>query len=274
MKSASVLVLVVATIAVLCLLAPTAGANTVTFTFAGADSDATTIFYSASGGGGGRNQNNGAETALWLNSPTATYMQAGADLFKVTLPGDIAGATVNSATLYLKEQYWDVSLNVELRRINMPTGTSWAVGNGTSSNRTTGSDSGAGQFFANYDPTSGTGVTWLGTTVSGSTIEAAQSTYTLGNTPALGDLLSTVAVSAGQSFTCNLTTWAQNVANGTWNNDGFCLWAGNDGYSGNVVENFTINGMTLNYTPAPEPMTMGLLVIGGIATLLRRRRSA
>jgi hypothetical protein len=53
-------------------------------------------------------------------------------------------------------------------------------------------------------------------------------------------------------------------------------WTTNLGqhHLGNYVFTNTIPYLEITMAPAPEPMTMGLLAVGGIAALLRRRRKA
>jgi hypothetical protein len=255
-------------------------ANTVTFTFGGTDSDATSILNTNSSGSGfTRNQNTGGESNLYFSATTTSTKGAGILLFKVTLPDDIAGATINSAVLTLKETNWNgfTMNNIEVHRVNMTTG-SWAVGNGTVADCWTGQgDAGAGMYFADFDPVTQTGLNWSGNVTTGS----SAATNLFSNTSAFGELVSTNASwRTGSTTTFDLTSWVQNIANGTWDNDGFAIWSGNstltanDSNASNDFMVISITGMTIDYTPCPEPATITLLVIGGLAMIRRSRRVA
>jgi hypothetical protein len=68
-------------------------------------------------------------------------------------------------------------------------------------------------------------------------------------------------MSSGDSLTTNFAAYQFRIAS---------AYAGNVNY----IDNLTVADDFAGAVGAPEPATMGLLVIGGIATLLRRRRKA
>ena len=114
-----------------------------------------------------------------------------------------------------------------------------------------------GEYFANYDKASNTGTDWLGHT--GVTMAVGFGTNSFSVT-ALADLINVQTnVGNGQTTTWDLTLWVQNVANGTWKNNGFAIWMGNATTNGNTDAGFTTDfrmtrtnydGLVIDYTPA------------------------
>jgi hypothetical protein len=85
-------------------------------------------------------------------------------------------------------------------------------------------------------------------------------------------------------MTCDITTFVQNWANGTWVNNGMLMWGGESGSSAYWFEYSSETStvanrpyLTINYTPAPVPEPGSLLALGtmGVAALgfMRRRRA-
>ena len=270
MKRALVLLLA------LSLLAGVGQAATATIHFNGTDGVTSSLWWeSVAGWPADGNNNTGAEPGrILLTRPTDDwYFPAG--LFKFDLPADMVGATINSAALTMHETMYNGQTfgAVELRRINTPA--TWVAGDGTGGDRWGPMDNGVGQFFANYDKASDTGIDWLGNT--GITMAAGWKANPF-ETTALADLIDTQdGVGNGATTIWNLKTWVQNVANGTWDNDGFCLWMGDAynivGTGGTIDMRMTRDGegLTIDYTPVPEPATLALLA-GGLLMGLRRKK--
>ncbi|MFB3893856.1 MAG: PEP-CTERM sorting domain-containing protein [Phycisphaerae bacterium] len=268
MRKASIL----AVVAVALVAGPALGA-TITIKFNGTDGQSSCLWWA--GWSTMCNTNTGAEPGRVLLSRPGDDWYFPAALLMPVLPADFAGATVNSATLAMKETWWNGYKydGVELHNVTQ----AWTAGNGTAAGRWGPEHSGAGKWFSNYDATSQTGVDWQGNTVNRAT--ALSNNYTF-DTTAMGTLIDTQnGVGNGARTTFDVLTWAQNIASGAWANNGLAIWMGNavrqDGLLGGTLdERFTAattDGLTIDYTPIPEPATVALLAFGGLG-LLRRRK--
>jgi hypothetical protein len=202
-------------------------------------------------------------------------------LYRANLPANFAGATVNSATLVVRESFFNgggPTTNVELRRINLPGATPWDPGDGTRGTRSTTPDNGAQMFWSDFDVAANNGIDWAGQAKAGpwdgGGVSGGSSTDF--RTTALADLINSQTMGSGVTTTWNLTSLAQNWASGLWENDGFALSTLNavgntNGYQIDT-SGTTDRGLFLDYTPVPEPASLSLLALGGLALLRRRSR--
>jgi len=178
-----------------------------------------------------------------------------------SLPADLAGATITSATFSIKPTWNGQSTiaNTELRRINTPA--NWLPGTGTWPTRYTAATAGSNWTFANANGPGGT--KWDGTVT---TWHDTSAPFT---TTAMADLVDTKDVAGTGITTFNVLSLAQNWASGAWANKGFSIYNVN---TATGIDDLTTAGLGLviNYTPAPEPATMSLLVLGGLAMLRRK----
>jgi MYXO-CTERM domain-containing protein len=190
-------------------------------------------------------------------------------LFNVgSLPSDFAGATVQSATLGLQEAYWTGVDWVGVKMLEVkPSAPVWAAGDGTWSTRWSASN-GATQTFANHNAAGG-GVDWTGATCGNNSASTGDITQIFGT---LCDTEEVLGSHATTNF--NVQTAAQDWANGS-NNRGLVmsLATATDNGGSPSVDGFRGLSMTITYTPAPtpEPATMAVLALGGLAMLRRRR---
>ena len=98
-----------------------------------------------------------------------------------------------------------------------------------------------------------------------------------GSVEALALLPSGDIVAGGAFTTWNVQTLAQNWASGLWAVDGFTINTFNNAVPtelGNyqLRSDGTTRGLVIDYTPVPEPASLSLLALGGLAALRRRRR--
>lgn len=241
---------------------------------------ATVYTYDFSSGGGGtvnpywdgNAQNSGGESPAFRLGNSAAVT-----LFKVVLPGDLAGKTVASATLTIHTgETFTAYTGVKMFEIN-PTAPDWAVGDGTWGNRYGAKDNGATKYWANHVAAGG-GVDWTGATLSAANdyLAAANGFST---TSVFGTLLDTRSVtdsSANTSF--NVTAAVQDWANGATNRGLALSLLDIPGYDlGSAAHNFSATGaglgLTITYNVVPEPATLGVLALSSLV-LIRRRRSA
>ncbi len=202
------------------------------------------------------NSNTGGE------GPDKVVADVGEDLSSALYYFDMAplmGMTINSATLTVKDNWWGGAIpDVEVHRIDTPI--MWEQGNGLWSNKW-GNDSGAGKFSVDWDAGSSSGHDWAGNALTW--WDPAATLFT----SALADIIDIGTLNTGGSTDYDILSLVQNWADGTWENKGLALYAGNVSAGGVVNLNSAI--VNVNYTP--EPATL-LLVSAGALGLIRRRR--
>jgi hypothetical protein len=136
---------------------------------------------------------------------------------------------------------------------------SWVEGTGTSGDTTDGAD-------------------WF-------TFDGSSSWGTAGGDYNSTVIADTVVSTSGQWYSLDITSLVQNWVNGTQSNFGLILVSGDptgadtSGENGNTgiydipSSEGAANQPYLEITAIPEPVTMSLLAVGGIAALLRRRKA-
>jgi hypothetical protein len=259
-----------------------ASAATIQITFNDTDGVATSLWDGTNGSAaqeafGGSNTGNDSLNRAYLTLPRENDGWPAA-LYRANLPADFAGATVNSATFKVRDAFFNgggPTANVQLRRINLPGSTPWDPGTGTRGDRFTTPDNGALMFWADFDVANDNGVDWAGNTVAGPWNGGSATDF---RTTALADLIDSQEMASGTDTTWNVLTLAQNWASGVWENDGFALStllaAGNtSGYQLQTTGGDSpVRGLVIDYTPIPEPASLSLLALGGVAMLRRRSR--
>ena len=263
-------------------ISTTASAVVVRVTFDDVDGTATSLWDAPPGTGtvsqetfGGSNTGADPANRAYLTLPDENDGFPVA-LYRANLPGDFAGATVNSATLVVREAFFNgggPTTNVQLRRVNLPGATPWDPGDGTRGTRSTTPDNGAQMFWADFDVAGNAGIDWAGNPKAGPWDGGSTTDF---RTTALADLIDAQTMGSGMTTTWNLTLLAQNWASGLWDNDGFALSTLNatgntNGYQIDT-SGTTARGLFLDYTPVPEPASLSLLALGGLAMLRRRSR--
>lgn len=213
----------------------------------------------------GNYQNLGADAAIRLGNVAQVV------LFKVTLPGDLAGKTITSATLTSGVSGVTGDLG-SIKAVEMkPTGPAWTVGNGLWADRYSTNDTGAVKWFATRNA-DGSGIGWDGTayttgnawSVTGSGMDVASDFGTTLDTQTI--LTSTTTA------TWSVMAAVQDWANGATNN-GLALSFPTPAATYPALANLTAPTLTIVYS-VPEPATVGLLTTGSLVLLRRRRRTA
>jgi hypothetical protein len=198
-------------------------------------------------------------------------------LYRANLPADFAGATVNSATFLVRDANFNgggPTTNIQARRVNVPgAGVTWDPGTGTRGTRFSPPHNGAQMFWSDFDVASDNGIDWAGNPQAGPWNGGSSTDF---RTTALADLLDAQTLDGnGTQASFDLTLLAQNWASGLWENDGFALSTLNavgntGGYQ--IDTSGGSRGLTLDYTPVPEPANLSLLALSGLALLRRRGR--
>lgn len=238
----------------------------------------------------------GVQSSLWYEDPAGpsntgleytvnpgiTYLSApnlnqkyNEALYRPVLPADLAGAKINSATFGVMEVWGNgMFMTVNLSRINTPA--TWDPGTGMHADRWGAPDNGIQQYWADWDNATTSGVRWDGTIAPSGSAWNAPTNPTFAGT-AVGQLIDNQIVSSSSETIFNVLTLVQNWADGTWDNDGFVL-QGTANYS--AASTFRLRthmdqgGLIIDYTPVPEPALIGVLTVGSLTMLARRRRTA
>jgi hypothetical protein len=198
-------------------------------------------------------------------------------LYRPNLPADFAGAIVNSATFLVRDANFNgggPTTNIQARRVNVPgAAVTWDPGTGTRGTRFSPPHNGAQMFWSDFDVAADNGIDWAGNFHNGPWNGGSATDF---RNTALADLLDAQTLDgSGTQASFNLTLLAQNWASGIWENDGFALSTLNavgntNGYQ--IDTSGGSRGLTLDYTPVPEPASLSLLALGGLAVLRRRSR--
>lgn len=202
------------------------------------------------------NSNTGGE------GPDKVVGAVGEDLTTALYYFDMAplmGMTIESATLTVSDNWWNAAIpDVEVHRIDTPI--MWEPGDGVWGNKW-GNDSGAGKLSVNWDASTSTGYCWGGNPMTWLDPTAVPFTS------ALAEIIATGTLNTGGATDYDITSLVQNWADGTWDNRGLALYAGNVSAGGVVNLNSAI--VNVNYTPEPASL---LFISAGALGLIRRRR--
>lgn len=265
-----ILVLSVGVVAVVALLAPSAEATVVTITLGESTSSHESLYWDVTSANPNQNRGGGGARCYF---GIASYI---ADIFRFQLPADLIGGTINSAQFGWSNTWGNdgVYSGCEIRMIT--SNALWVSGGSTGVAYT-----GAGRYFANYNPTTQTGLTWTNETLAKDVALSSES-YSLENAGLSSTVydLATTGTADPQPYpvpySFTLTSLVQAWANGSANN-GFAIWGGNASkVSGTDYDEFQpwrwgTGGIMIDYTPVPEPATLTLLVLGGLAMMRRRK---
>ena len=258
-----------------------ASAATVRITFNGTDGVSSSLWDGTNGTltqetFGGSNTGADAAHRAYLTLPRENdgYPVA---LYRANLPADFAGAIVNSATFLVRDANFNgggPTTNIQARRVNVPgAAVTWDPGTGTRGTRFSPPHNGAQMFWSNFNVANNNGIDWAGNPQNGPWNGGSATDF---RNTALADLLATGTLDGnGTQASFDVTLLAQNWASGTWENDGFALSTLNavgntNGYQ--IDTSGGSRGLTLDYTPVPEPASLALLALGGLALLARRSR--
>ena len=130
----------------------------------------------------------------------------------------LLGAKITSATFTVNEAWWNDPIpDVQVRRIDSPV--MWEQGSGLWSAKWS-NNSGAGMFTVDWDAAASSGHDWAGNSLDWWDPAATQLTS------ALADVIDTGMLNSGGTTDYDITSLVQNWADGTWENKGFALYAG------------------------------------------------
>ena len=202
------------------------------------------------------NSNTGGEGADKVVADVGEDLSSALYYFDMT---PLMGMTINSATLTVSDNWWGGAIpDVEVHRIDTPI--MWQPGDGLWSNKW-GNDSGAGKLSVDWDAGSSSGHDWAGNALTWWDPAATQFTS------ALADIIDIGTLNTGGSTDYDILSLVQNWSDGTWENKGMALYAGNVSAGG--VVNLNSASVTVNYTPEPASL---LFISAGALGLIRRRR--
>ncbi len=202
------------------------------------------------------NSNTGGDTANKLQGDVAEDLTTALYYFDMA---PLMGMTIDSAVLTLTDNWWSGDIpGVEVRRIDTPV--MWQEGDGSWGNKW-GNDSGAGKLSVDWDAGSSSGHDWAGNALTWWDPAATPITS------ALADIIDTGTFNTGDSTSYDITSLLQNWADGTWDNKGLALYAGNSTTGG--INNLNSASVEVIYTPEPASL---LLISAGALGLIRRRR--
>lgn len=137
----------------------------------------------------------------------------------------LMGAKITSATFTVNEAWWNAPIpDVEVRRIDCPV--MWVQGDGLWSAKWS-NNSGAGMFTVDWDAAASLGQDWAGNSMDWWDPAGMKLTS------ALADLIDTGMLNSGGTTEYDITTLVMKWAEGTWENRGFALYAG-DVFEGGV----------------------------------------
>lgn len=130
----------------------------------------------------------------------------------------LLGAKITSAAFTVNEAWWNDPIpDVQVRRIDSPL--MWEPGDGLWPTKWS-NDSGAGMFTVDWDAAVSSGHDWAGNSLDWWDPAATQLTS------ALADVVDTGMLNSGGTTEYDITSLVQKWADGTWDNKGFALYAG------------------------------------------------
>ncbi|WP_435892508.1 DNRLRE domain-containing protein [Oceaniferula spumae] len=211
------------------------------------------------------NGNYGGRTEVLIGPTGSSQQRAGLVLFDTS---SLAGATINSMTLRFvlfrtaATGTWEVNM---LREGNA----GWVEGTEVGGTVEAGT--------ATWNHRANPGTSWLGGNSGarlGTDIYGSMGSFTLtSGTDLVDDVIDTPLTVGGTGFT-DLTALVDHWNTGS-NNAGFQIYgggAGNTQWGFDSKEGTGAAQLIIDYTPVPEPSSIALLGLGGLALLLRRRK--